>query len=308
MLKEELLKKEFYLDNMSMFLKDSFGMIDREETYRAVLNNVNDVSDAFISHYDIYNVLYEDDYFKRNAPEGMTADEYRESTQDGILDNIAAIFGIKRVFKVKYTGIAYQGSYYGASGVEQNETLTLTNEELLIYIKVTITKLNYQGTTQEIKDLYYGNENDVKRLKIFYAWDTDSPLTCNVYFCNFDEIAKNNYNSNLVKMFLSGLLIVDSLGITYNKYLTNVMRLAVFDVEPDLANFKYVFDPDFTNQSEEGFQYSVFSGETNYSPLPEPKSYKLIFDVEPDLESYQYVFDPDFEHEDEESFLYAVFA
>lgn len=306
MLKENLLSKDFYLDKMSMFLKDSFGMIDREEVYRLVLNNVNDVSDDLISHYDIYNILYTEDYFERNVPEGMTAEEYANSTKDEILDRIAAIFGIQRTFNISYAGQSYQGHYYGTIGETVTKTLTLTNRELLVYIKVVITKLNYRGTAQEIVELYNDDGNkDLQNLQIFYSWGS-SPLVCNVYLCNFNEISRDNYDSHLVELFLSDLLLVESLGVQYNKILTQVMFTAVFDVEPDLANYKYIFDPDFTNQNQPTFQYAIFSDDADFNPIPQ-KNYTNIFDVDPDIANYKYTFDPDFEHEDEEGFEYASF-
>lgn len=264
MLKDKLLSKDFYLDHMSMFLKDSFGMIDREETYRAILNNVNDIADDLISRYDIYNQLFTTDYFERNKFEGMTTEEYKNSTVDPILDNIAAIFGISRTVKVKYNGINYKGQgYYGDIDKTYEETLTLTNRELFIYIQVVITKLNYQGTMGEISNLYYNLDNtnldEVQKLKIFYRWDPSfGPLVCYVYFNNVDEINSNSYNSNIVKLFLSDKLLVESLGIKYNKFLSSNIFIAQFDDPSDIANYKYIFDPDFSNDSEEGFMYAIF--------------------------------------------------
>lgn len=262
MLKETLLTKDFYLDQMSMFMKDSYGMIDREETYRAILNNVNDVADGLISRYDIFNLLFTEDYFERNKPLGWTADAYKASTVDTVLDTIGAIFGIQRTFNIKYLGVNYNGHYGADTSTEYKETITLSNLELYIYIQVVITKLNYQGTTEEIKHLYYGNNQNntyVQDLKIYYSWDDANPLDCNVFFCNSDEIAKNNYNSNIVKLFLSDKLLVESLGIRYLKHLTTATFVARFDDPSDISTYKYIFDPDFTKSNENTFAYGVFA-------------------------------------------------
>ena len=254
MLKERLLNKNFYLDHMSMFLKDSFGIIDREETYRANLINVNKIADDIISRYDIYNLLFEEDYFTRNNIDPT-------STEDVWLDNIADIFGIQRTFNIKYKGVAYGGdsTHYGPAGSWVNETITLTNKQLYLYIKIMITKLNYQGTAGEIIDLYK-NDPDIDDLKIYYSWG-DASLNCDVYLCNTTEIYDNgNYNSSIVKMFLADLFLIESLGVVYNKQLTLAAFRAVFDANnvPDIANHIYLFDPDFSDTNS-AFKYGVFS-------------------------------------------------
>lgn len=253
MLKEELLSKNFYLDNMSMFLKDSFGMIDREETYRAVLNNINDFADNLISRYDIFNILFTGDYFERN---GIN----RNDDEDAVLDNIASIFGINRYMHIEYIGVDYNG-HYGESGVLQEEDIVLTNYELYVYIRIIITKLNYQGTAGEIVNLYYGDDDTtdpVKQLKIKYSWDDSHPLTCDLWFCNPDIIRENNYQSNLVKLFLADKIVIESLGIQYNKHLSPAVFVGQFDVVP-ASQYMYFFDPDFDNDTEDGFRYAVFA-------------------------------------------------
>ena len=463
MLKERLLSKDFYLDSMSMFLKNSFGMIDREETYRAVLNNVNGFADSLISRYDLFNILFKEDYFERNGID-------KDGDEDAVLDNIAAIFGLNRSMNVSYYGIGYANQYYGERGVLYTESIRLTNRELYIYIKIAITKLNFQGTAGEIKDLYYPTDekddnDDIKQLGIYYSWGggsssrlpegyteltyiqssgtqyidtgytaktnsgismtyaytasgnagisgiytpdsprkdtlfittqsgqtataillcsqgtnvasdiipvlntfynakinylndnklvlndteigtqgtngvdtsstiilfgryysggtnsytsarishcaitegtsivhdfvpamrnndsavgmydlvtnaffgnagtgsfiagtpvqptTGSPLVCNVWLCSIEEISKNNFNSNIIKLFLADELLVESLGIQYIKSLGMSTFIARFDVAdiPDVENYVYVFDPNFNNQAQETFKYAVF--------------------------------------------------
>ena len=261
LINERLLSKDFYLEHLSLFLKNSFGMIDREETYRAILNNVNDISIDFFSRLDIYNLMFQDDYFERNKPDGMSADEYKESYSDDVLDVIAGIFGIKREFNIQYYGANINGHYGSDPNQLYKETITLNNRELLIYIQVIITRLNYQGTAGEIKNLYYGSNTEVQKLKIYYTWSDQNPLNCNVYFCNSEEVEDGgNYNSNLVKLFLSDNLLIESLGVEYKKNIGLHAFQVRFDVDtPDIANHKYIFDPDFTQALEPDFTYGVFS-------------------------------------------------
>ena len=77
-------------------------------------------------------------------------------------------------------------------------------------------------------------------------------MICNVYLCGENIIRDNgNYNSNLVKLFLADKLIIESLGIQYNKYLMNLAVPVQFDVDPD-GDYP-VFDP-----SDFSVQYGVF--------------------------------------------------
>lgn len=233
MLKERLLNNKFYLDHLSLFMKDSYGIIDRLNTYVAILNNVNDIADDIMSRFDIYNVMFEGDYFERNEID-------KDGTDDRWLEIIGSIFNIERVMNVTYLDNDTQ-EYV-------TETLTLTNLELYLYIKVMISKINYQGTTEELIELY-GNPFDeetypdtsLKYLKIKYYWDTNSAV-CNVYLP-----VGNNYSNNLIKLFLADKLIIESLGIQYNKQLVDgSVILGTFIAEDsDTEPYFYISgDPD----------------------------------------------------------------
>ena len=132
MLKERLLSKDFYLENLSMFMKDSYGIKERLYGYISILNNINDIADGLVSRFDLYNLTSEIDYFTRNNidPDDM---------EDAILDMLADIFGIERTLEVTYPG----------DGGTVTEIITLNNRDLYIYILVSISKLNYQGTNKE---------------------------------------------------------------------------------------------------------------------------------------------------------------
>lgn len=242
MLKERLLSKDFYLENLSMFMKDSYGIKERLYGYISILNNINDIADGLVSRFDLYNLTSEIDYFTRNNidPDG---------TEDAILDMLADIFGIERTLEVTYPG----------DGGTVTEIITLNNRDLYIYILVSISKLNYQGTNKEIRDLYSSDTIIGQVTGIKYVWGSAS-LSCDVYFCGSEELEKwqDGYNSNLVKLFLSDKLLIESLGIQYSKHLGMFTFPIRFDTEYT-GEYEYTFDPDYSHQNEPGFRYGVFT-------------------------------------------------
>lgn len=252
MLKERLLTSKFYLDNLSLFMKNSYGIKDRLDTYLSILNNINNISDDIISRFDIYNIIFTDNYFIRNnINETGTDDEW--------LDLIGSIFNIKRTMKITYVGAdvhetgtatpennwAEDDYPYGQLNRTYTQTITLTNYEMFMYIKFMIIKLNYRGINQDILNAYSGNTNDRYNLAYFnihYYW-IDS-LNCNVYLDQAQEIPQNNYSNNLIKLFLGDKFIIESLGIQYHKRL----------IMDNLAQF---VDPEQTLEGQSKFyQYS----------------------------------------------------
>lgn len=242
MLKQRLLSRDFYLENLSMFMKDSHGIKQRLDNYISVLNNVNNIADGLISRLDLYNLSSDTDYFTRNEidPNGF---------EDAILDMLANLFGVERTLEVTYP----------VENVDVTETITLNNRDLYIYILISISRLNYQGTNKEIRDLYSSDTIIGQVTGIKYVWG-DSSLNCSVYFCGSEELEKweDDQSSNLIKLFLSDKLLIESLGVQYFKYLGMFTFPVKFDVEYT-GEYEYVFDPDFDNQHEPGFRYGVFT-------------------------------------------------
>jgi hypothetical protein len=83
--------------------------------------------------------------------------------------------------------------------------------------------------------------------------------------CNPEDIGGNIY-----KLFLSDNLLIESLGITYNKHIGITTFPVQFDVpaQADIPNHSYVFDPDFSHNMDAGFMYGVFVDGENEIPTP----------------------------------------
>lgn len=213
MINETFLTKQYYLDHMSMFFKNSYGIIDREEILRSILLNVNNVGKEIINSFDIFN----EKYFEITGLDP-------NSTVGQPLDFIASMYGITRSLKVNY-------SYYDSDTgtfVNRTDTIVLTNFELVFYLKVFITKINYQGTYEEIKNLYepYG---------ITYTYNITGidSLECKVECTLNDGSGNNIYGTvssptNLGKLILSDNLLIESIGIVYKKSLGST-SVAEFD-------------------------------------------------------------------------------
>ena len=230
MLDEKLLNKNYYLNAMSKFLLNSYGVSERYDVYLKILYNIDTIAEDIFSRFDIYNVANwsEPDYFIRNGID-------KTSKSDTWLDIIASIYNINRIMQISYTDPTTE-----PDPTDITETITLNNWELYIYIKVMVSKLNFNGTAKEIVDLYGTGEIgssdlDIKYLGINYIWQnagSTSPLSCQVIFYNTDlinDFKNRTGNENICKLFLSGNLLIESLGITYDKFLSSKLEGALFD-------------------------------------------------------------------------------
>ena len=61
MLKEKLTEKKYYLDNMSMFLKESYGIEEQLNMFVDWLKSMDNLADVSISCLDIWNPEYKND-------------------------------------------------------------------------------------------------------------------------------------------------------------------------------------------------------------------------------------------------------
>lgn len=220
----ELQTADFYLKSMSLFLKGSFGMIDRMKMYLSVLQNVLETGDELIlKHLDIWrtNEKGKPNYFDEDGPD-------TDGTTDFYLDLIASIYGLRReVFLVADGGVP--------AGYE-----TLTNYELLLYIQATAMKNRFDGTNKSLRKAYTGSE--IYQFSRYTSLSPDEkeildPNYKNSYLAGLDIVyctqtrleatvvlqpkaSTEPYHygytgGNVVRMFKSHLLTVESLGITY---------------------------------------------------------------------------------------------
>lgn len=191
---EKLSSFQYYKEKIPLFYRNSYGFKEQfEMLFNEVLkspgNGLITVGDEILKFFDIFN----EDYLiwlEELNPSGTTCD---------ILDKIASIFAVTR----------HPVCNWIESGVNHNETLDLTNEELLMLIKCEIIRNNFQGTREECNTLY-----DLIGLNIFSLTveDYGTVATCKLVLATTPE---RTYSSNISKMFKSGLLNIKSMGIKY---------------------------------------------------------------------------------------------
>lgn len=127
-----------------------------------------------------------------------------ESTESDILDKIGNLFGISRYNLV---------TYYDEEIVAHTEEITLTNENFLIYIKAKIIQ-NYCNGSREQIQMFYDSLGLNRGLTInMQSNPTGEDATVNVYLIY--EERESETLSDFDKMFLAGLLNINSMGINY---------------------------------------------------------------------------------------------
>lgn len=211
MLKEKLTEKKYYLDNMSMFLKESYGVEEQLNMFVDWLKSMDNLADVSISCLDIWNPKYKNDLKRK-----ISNDEDFKP-----LDNLASLIGISRETKISYYDKEKKEKVY--------EILHFSNDDLIDLIIINIIQNNYKGTTKELVDLYQNKLNYniyiTPSLKNFTAYNS---AYCDVYL----EVTRSDgttISENIQKMFKYSNLFLRSLGIEYNALLTtdmsNILRL-----------------------------------------------------------------------------------
>ena len=257
LINSQLLDEKFYLQSMSLFLKNSYGMEDRCKMYVNILNNIVDTSEELFNRLNIfyYDISTKKDYCDLNGID-------KNSTSDRYLDLIAGIFNINREFEIRYTD--------PAKSVETIERVKLDNYELMLYIQAIATKFIFDGSYEQLHyfyngtsllnyDLYYEDSEarytatdlciltnnttkflPITNLGIKYMTVPGVPLECNIYYTGSPEIYKNH--ENIKKLFYGGYLTIESLGIVYNRLIALALFQGVFYEEDNPENIMF-YDP-----------------------------------------------------------------
>lgn len=217
---ERLLAPEFYVNAMSLALKNGLGIKERVKIYTDLLSCINTNGNRIFEYLDI--TYYEgptDNYFTRTGTDP-------DGTEHFWLELVASIYGISRY-------ILYEG-----------ESRTLNNYELLLYLSAVIARASYDGTRRSLRAIYTGSpvymydkyigpapyiaatykKSALNELGIFYCQHRDNPLCCDIVLPVSDDISEN-----IVALFKLGYLTVESMGITYNRLYVNEIREGVWD-------------------------------------------------------------------------------
>lgn len=210
-----LLGYGYYIDLLTLLLKNSYGVPQQTTLFVDIINNFND------TEVNIFNLLgkYNENGTWQLNIDGI--DELDENDSD-LLDKIASIVGASR--------------YYPFIDGKLN------NRELFILICMQIVRNNYDGTRYWL-DETYSLVNDITGVSIKYYTDDSEQATCNLILdtstiSEGGEI-KPEYE-NIVKLFDNGYLTIRSLGIKYNLQELNLGNNGYFDAYPISEG---VYDP-----------------------------------------------------------------
>lgn len=228
---EEIESFEYYKNKIPLYLKNSYGFMEHFKIWHEIL--IGDTERAgVVGNGEIFlNLLliFDPNYFTYLSenledfdPEGNICD---------ILDKIGELFGVSRNFTINYV----------SQGTPHTEDLQLNNKDFLILIKARIIKNYCDGTLEIMNDFY-------KDAKIpMEVRTSDSPATANIWLIKSGS-SEYHYSENVEKMYLAGMLTIESVGISY-----------VTDDPIDLLDILIWFDENMTPQT--GVKYNWDEGE-----------------------------------------------
>lgn len=216
MLKDKLLSFNYYFEKLPLYLQNSYGMKEQFQIWYDSLINVTDIEDEILALLNIFDENYLD-YIN------SLTDEPTDTTN--ILDKLAALFGFERQLIVTYLDDSE------VPAVTVTETLVLNDEEMLMLLKARIIQSYFEGTRKQIIELY-----TLLGLKVYYVNDDSigDNATCDVYLASTTN-SEFDYSENIKKIFLAGMLNLESMGIEYSFSVIDMERLLIWDKPVDEA-------------------------------------------------------------------------
>lgn len=217
---ERLLGYDYYIDLLTLLLKNSYGVPNQTRLFVDIINKFND------TEIDLFNLLGK---YNDNGSWYLNIDKIDElsATESDLLDKIASIVGASR--------------YYPFIDGK------LTNKELFILICMQIVRNNYDGTRYWL-DEAYSLIKDVTGVSIKYFTDDSEQATCDLILdtstISEGGEVKQKYE-NIVKLFNNGYLTIRSLGIKYNLQELNLGINGYFDGFP-VSEGVYDYSTDHT--------------------------------------------------------------
>ena len=209
---KKLLTSDYYKDQLTLLLRNSYGVPEQIDLYVKILNVIN------TRLHDIFNALGTYNSSDKHWHINIEAINKLSTTESDLLDKIAEIVGCSR--------------YYSFL------SKPLNNTELYILIRFRIMQNNFMGTYEELSQIYkkFIKDTEYSDFEIDYYTSNEEPLTC-IVALNMDNIIKDDGTvkdeyQNLYLLFQHDLLLVKSLGVTYNKLYETKSSMAFFDKYP----------------------------------------------------------------------------
>lgn len=186
MINEKLVDFNYYYNKLPLYLRNSETFPEHLRIWVEFIQGMNNYADDMLGLINVFNPNYIQQY-------GDICDDF--------LDKIGALYGVRKKFSV---------TYLDDNSQEVTKELILNRTEFYILIKAQIIKNFFDGTNEQLNDFYLQ-----ARIPMIYVTATSGQ--CDILLL-VDKLKEINENSeNIIEMFKSGLLSVESLGIHYNR-------------------------------------------------------------------------------------------
>lgn len=206
---DQLQSFDYYKDKLPVYLQNSEGFQTHFKIWYDFLKQ------GVVKNADILlNLLLIFDKNYLTYLQQLDADMSPTSFTCDILDKLGSIFGVTRHFTVEYE----------VEGKKVSELLTLDNNDFLILIKAQIIKNYCEGTREQISEYY-----KTVGLQLYVQTDNTSDATANLYLTTGSGDTQYSYSENVKKMFLGGMLRIESVGIKYQEAFVDISRLLFWD-------------------------------------------------------------------------------
>ena len=265
-------------------MNEAHGFQDRVRILWNLLTSIDNFYDVLFERLDVLDIehpnstnyyyhqyLESDDNLSDEDFQALLDDEKKLVRVDGdgnlfipndFLDKVGAIFNCPRSMMIRCSAVTYEThvidnydfSYYkynienpmSMSDISSGtKYITLNNHDYLTYIKMQIKKSFFNGTREELANIYYGelkanetSSSSGEYLQFYYItmYNIDeiideSPAYVQIYWSNaqISEEEESPFSSTLRYMFLNGLLTIESVGINYSRSIQNITNIAIFD-------------------------------------------------------------------------------
>ena len=220
---KNLLKSDYYKDQLTLLLRNSFGIPEQIDLFTEILNVHHRKS------LDLFSLLgvFKDGKWRINIDKINEIDE----TDSDLLDKLAEIVGCSRYY-----------SFLDSP---------LNNSDLYKLICFRIARNNFLGTYEELSSIYTDIFGEGF---IDYYTSKDENATCTIVLikdniANEDGTIKDEYK-NLYQLFINDMLEIKSMGIKYKKIESFADRYGFFDkfpssVDEDTGEIQYDEDSQY---------------------------------------------------------------